>query len=323
MPRKTKEEVNEPKKTATKKTSNSKKAVSSTTKKVANTKKDISKEKDKKVSTKKTVSNKEDKKTTMKKTVSNKKDKKTTMKKTVSNKKDKKTTTKRTNSVVNEKKISNKKTPSKKVSTNSTKKLSTKKQSSKIVISEYYDLPYRYNKTMVKVLAQTPNTLFIYWDISDEDRKNYIEQYGTYFFNDTKPVLIVHNKTKNYDFEVDINDFANSWYLHLVDSDCEYEIELGRQPINNYAKIDSYLPITHSNSMQSPNDHILLDKLSHFVYFKNVKTNQVKTKTTLSLLKKIGKISSIVEFYQKIYPEDEINFTKLDLRNPSSSSFFK
>ena len=70
----------------------------------------------------------------------------------------------------------------------------------KINILEYYDLPYRYNQTVVKVLAQTPTTLFIYWDISDEDRNNFVKQYGENFFNDTKPVLIIHNKTMNYSF---------------------------------------------------------------------------------------------------------------------------
>ncbi len=251
----------------------------------------------------------------------------------------KKSTTRKTsssnktaNSVVKKREAKTKtQTKTKKVSTSTKKEpakpkgKSTKKKAvnTAISIAEYYDLPYRYNQTIVKVLAQTPNTLFVYWDISDEDRKHYIEQYGPYFFHDTKPVLLVHNKTKNYDFEVEINDFANSWYLHLVDSNCEYKIELGRRPINEYAKIENYLPISNSNSMQSPNDHILLDKLSHVVYFKNVKTNEVKTKTTLSLLKKIGKISSMAKFYQKLYPEEEINFTKLDLKNPSSSSTFK
>ena len=39
---------------------------------------------------------------------------------------------------------------------------------------------------------------FVYWDISDSDKENYIKNYGEFFFNDTKPVLIVHNETKNY-----------------------------------------------------------------------------------------------------------------------------
>ena len=41
--------------------------------------------------------------------------------------------------------------------------------------SEYYDLPYRYNQTVIKILAQTPHALFIYWDISDDDRNQMIE----------------------------------------------------------------------------------------------------------------------------------------------------
>lgn len=253
-------------------------------------------------------------------------EKKTSVKKTTT----KKNTTKKTTTQKETKKVSTKASPSKKTtktvktnSSNQKNKSNKTKKTSKMEMAEYYDLPYRYNQTIVKILAQTPNTLFVYWDISDEDRKKYMKQYGPYFFNDTKPVLLVHNKTKNCDFEIDINDFANSWYIHLVDSDCEYEIELGRRPMNEYAKINDFLPVSQSNSMQSPNDHILLDKLSRVVYFKNTKTNEIKSKTTLSLLNRIGKLSSMEEFYQKLYPEEEINFDKLDLRNPSSSSSFK
>ena len=59
-----------------------------------------------------------------------------------------------------------------------TKKATTGKKTTtkKPVVVEYYDLPYRYNQTVVKVLAQTPTTLFIYWDISDDDRKKYVEE---------------------------------------------------------------------------------------------------------------------------------------------------
>ena len=198
-------------------------------------------------------------------------------------------------------------------------KKSTKKE--KVEIIEYYDLPYRYNQTVVKVLAQTPNTLFVYWDISDDDKNKYIEEYGEYFFNNTKPVLIVHNLTMNYSFEIDINYFANSWYLTSADSNCDYKIELGRRPINEYVTINNnYLYIANSNDIDAPNDHILFDNLSKFVYFRNVKTNTTTKKDIISfsLLRKIGKISSIEEFYKKMYANEKISFDKLDLRNPSS-----
>lgn len=245
--------------------------------------------------------------------------KKATTKKNVA----KKTATKKT--------VSKKVTTSKRTSTSSkpkttkattTKESRTKTRKAPIEVLEYYDLPYRYNQTVVKILAQTPTTLFVYWDISDEDKEKYIKQYGEYFFNNTKPVLIVNNKTKNYSFEVDINDFANSWYLHVKDSNCDYQIELGRRPVNNNIEIsNNYLYITNSNDMMSQNDHILFDKLSHLVYFKNVKTNEITKKniTNFSLLTKIGKFN-IKEFYKKLYPNEIFDFDRLDLRNPSSSS---
>ena len=46
---------------------------------------------------------------------------------------------------------------------------------------EYYDLPYRYNETVVKILAQTPKRLFVYWDIADSDREKYIKTFGEDF----------------------------------------------------------------------------------------------------------------------------------------------
>lgn len=206
-----------------------------------------------------------------------------------------------------------------------TKKAATKttKKVKKVENMEYYDLPYRYNQTVVKLLAQSPNTLFIYWDISDEDRQNYIKQYGEYFFNDTKPVLIVHNETMNYSFEVDINDFANSWYLNIEDSNCNYKVELGRRPINNNVSIDNnYLYISSSNEMDSPNDHILFDTLNNTLYFKNVKTNIVigKDMSSISLINRIAKLNKIKDFYIKMYSNENISFDRLDLNNPSSGN---
>ena len=171
----------------------------------------------------------------------------------------------------------------KKVATSKSKKQTVSKK--KIEILEYYDLPYRYNQTVVKLLAQTPTTLFVYWDISDSDRENLIKSYGEKFFEETKPVLIIHNETNNYSFEVDINDFANSWYLHIPDSKCVYNIELGRRPIYkqniqnniNHTKTN-YIYITSSNELEAPNDHILFDKLGDTVYFRNVKTNIIEGK---------------------------------------------
>lgn len=226
------------------------------------------------------------------------------------------TTTKKTKSTVSK----SKKATTKKVTAKS-KPNSVKKLSKSVDIIEYYDLPYRYNQTVVKVLAQTPSTLFIYWDISDSDRKKFEKQYGENFFQDTKPVLIVHNATLNYSFEVEINDFANSWYLHVADSKCDYRIELGRRPIvkTEQFKNTNYIYVTTSNEMESPNDKILINKEQKMVYFKNIKTGQTKEKpfASLSFITNMGKIYNIYDFYKAIYKNENID-TIYDLNNPSS-----
>ena len=207
------------------------------------------------------------------------------------------------------------KTTKKSASTRKSTKKAKAESNSKAIVShvEYYDLPYRYNETTVKILAQTPTTLFIYWDISDNDRKSFTEKYGEDFFNNTKPVLVVTNKTMNYSFEIDINDFANCWYLHVNDADCDYSVELGRRPRIVNANIDNYIYVSTSNDMEMPNNHILFDRLGKTVFFRNVKNNFVEEKqiSSISFIKSIGKIYDIYEIYQELY-KDEISLEELD-----------
>ena len=243
----------------------------------------------------------------------------------------KKTTTKE-KTVATEKtaKPSAKKTTKKETAKKSstTKKTTTTRKKKKVEdvsvssILEYYDLPYRYNETVVKLLAQTPNILFVYWDISDDDRQKFVQNYGEDFFQNTKPVLIVHNRTKGYAFEVEINDFANSWYLHVEDTKCDYQIELGRRPRNAYVNMPhDYLYISSSNDLESPNDHILFEHLNNHVLFQNVKTGQTHDRYMNAFLSADGKLFTIYELYQRIYGKELITFAdRLDLSNPSSGN---
>ena len=222
------------------------------------------------------------------------------------------------------------KTTKKSTSTRKSTKKTKAESNSKAIVShvEYYDLPYRYNETTVKILAQTPTTLFIYWDISDNDRKSFAEKYGEDFFNNTKPVLVVTNRTMNYSFEIDINDFANCWYLHVNDANCDYSVELGRRPKYMNMNIDNYIYVSTSNNMEMPNNHILFDRLGKTVFFRNVKNNFVEEKqiSSISFIKSIGKIYDIYEIYQELYKDEisleELDNMKLNLSSSGGSSSF-
>ena len=223
----------------------------------------------------------------------------------------KKASASKSKSAVSKKTTSNKKTPSKKT-------VSKTKKSTSIDVLEYYDLPYRYNQTIVKILAQTPKTLFVYWDISDSDKESYIKQYGNDFFEKTRPVLIINNRTMNYTFEIEINDFANCWYFNINDEKCEYSVELGRRPKENSVEVsNNYLHITSSNKIETPNGHILFEKEQNVVFYKDVKTNQTFSKniTNIEFMKYLGKAYAMQNIYKRIYKDEQI----LDINNPTSS----
>jgi hypothetical protein len=229
-------------------------------------------------------------------------------------------------------------TETKKKSTCITKKTPVVKAKPLAKVVEYYDLPYRYNETIVKILYQTPDTLFVYWDISDLDRENYIKQYGENFFNITSPVLIVHNDTMNYSFEIPINDFVNSWYLHINDSKCNYRVELGRRPnyysqkaakeIEENIKTD-YIYISSSNKIESPNDRVLFStNENNTVKFRNVKNYEEKTVSLYDIIKRLPAMESVQNIpyiseellhnlYSGIYQNEDISLFER-LSNPSS-----
>ena len=205
---------------------------------------------------------------------------------------------------------------------------------------EYYDLPYRYNETVVKILAQTPKRMFVYWDISDSDREKYIKTFGEDFFEKTYPVLLLYNEDKKYIKEIQINDFANSWYIDIPDPKTKYSIQLGRKfrtynevVTVNMQKVQEnqiilhtdYLPFANSNVLEVPNDRVLLDFLPKFIKFRNVKTNEETMRELKDIKNIFGNNYDVKEFYEEHY-KDELSEGMFDMANPSSnlsSSSFK
>ncbi len=220
-------------------------------------------------------------------------------------------------------------------------KVQSEKEVKKIeYMLEYYDLPYRYNETIVKILAQTPKRMFVYWDISDNDREKYIKTFGEDFFVKTYPVLLLYNEDKKYVREIPINDFANSWYIDIPDPKTKYSIQLGRK-FKTYDEIvhvnmqkvqenqiilhTDYLPFANSNVLEVPNDHVLLESLPRFIKFRNVRTNEETMKELKDIKNIFGNDYDVKGFYEEHYKE-ELSEGMFDMANPSSnlsSSSFK
>ena len=288
--------------------------------------------------TKETNENKSNKKTTKKvtaKSSSNKSKASTQKTKTAKKATAKKVVAK--SAIAKKSKVTTKKSVTTSTKKSTIKKIANKKQPAEIV--EYYDLPYRYNETVVKILYQTPNTLFVYWDIADSDRENYINQYGENFFNITRPVLIIHNDTMKYSFEIPINDFANSWYLHINDSKCDYRVELGRRP--NYYNADAtkeieekiktdYIYVSTSNEIESPNDHVLFPtNENNTIKIRNVKNSNEKSISLFEIVKHLPAMKCVQnipyireellkDMYSGIYQSNDLSIFERIKNNPSS-----
>lgn len=251
----------------------------------------------------------------------------------------KKAVSKSTSKATAKKNSSSKTTSKKAISSKSTTKKSsttsrTTKKSKKVTPPtnvEYYDLPYKYNQTVVKILYQNPTTLFVYWEISEQDISHYKELYGDNFFETTRPVLIVYNDTMHYHFEIGINDFANSWYFNINDSNCDYRVELIRKPISYNENISKdYVYISSSNKVETPNDKILFSTDEPYtVYFRNTKNNNQRKVDLSKLLKELNLsnkdfgfpiVRNVYDLYKLIYHFDDIGEFSIDLNNPSSGN---
>ena len=302
----TEKKVTTSKKTTTKKSTSTKKATA--TKKSTTAKKTVTKKsapvKEKEATTRKS--------TTAKKATATKKS--TTAKKTVTKKsapvKEKEATTRKSTTAKKATTIKKSTTARK---TTTTKKATVKKEVVQNAV-EYFDLPSNYNQTVVKVLFQTPKKLFVYWDISEVDRAKLLEEHGKDFFYNSTPFLIVKNETKNYSFEIEINDFANSWYFDVPDSKCDYSVEL----IRKYNYGNNSIQIQTSNNVEVPNNHILFEQNRREIFFINVKNNSVSSRNiaNLQFIKHLGLARPITinAFYNKFYDEKDI----YNINNPSA-----
>lgn len=101
--------------------------------------------------------------------------------------------------------------------------------------SEYYDLPTKYDQTLIRLLVQSPTRMYAYWEVSDETMKGFSANFHNY--SDCTPALKITNITKNYSYIIPIDPFANNYYIDVEDTGCDYKIELGRTKNNNFLNI--------------------------------------------------------------------------------------
>lgn len=130
--------------------------------------------------------------------------------------------------------------------------------------SEYYDLPIKYNQTLIRLLVQSPNRMYAYWEVSDITMKNFSNHFGNY--SDYTPALKITNNTKNYSYVIPIDPFANNYYIQVEDTGCDYKVELGRIKNNEFMNIYTSNNVTMPIFTRTPENS---DNFSDEVIFGN------------------------------------------------------
>lgn len=130
----------------------------------------------------------------------------------------------------------------------------------------FYKLPSGYNENRITLMARDPHWLFAYWEVSNDSKKAFCENFGEELWDKSIPVLKILNISKNESFFVRINDFSNNWYINVADSNCLYSAEIGRK-----LSEDFFINLASSNLASAPSDTVSPDTNTYFIDYRKLK----------------------------------------------------
>ncbi|HNX77476.1 MAG TPA: DUF4912 domain-containing protein [Candidatus Rifleibacterium sp.] len=113
------------------------------------------------------------------------------------------------------------------------------------------DLPEFYDETRIVLQIRDPHWAHAYWELPPVERKRLELEVGIFEFAHSHFVLRLHNVTLGHTEEITLSENARSWYIHLHDAQCVYQVELGLQ-----SPSEGYNFVALSNLVQTPPDKV-------------------------------------------------------------------
>ena len=116
---------------------------------------------------------------------------------------------------------------------------------------EDYEIPWGYGDNKIVLMTKDPHWLFTYWELTDQRKDKLKEEFGANIFVNSYPVLRVYDRTNGHTHiysEININDYARSWYINVL-SDCSYQVILGRKTHSGL-----FVSILESNLVKTPRE---------------------------------------------------------------------
>lgn len=131
-----------------------------------------------------------------------------------------------------------------------------------------------YNDNRIVLLARDPHWLYAYWELSEENKKKFYEDFGHELWEKSLPVLKVTNVSKNERFYIRINDFSDNWYINVSDSDSLYVAEIGRMVSGQF-----FINLASSNYTVTPGENVSMNTSAYFINYKDTKNGTLDPKS--------------------------------------------
>ncbi|HAA90697.1 MAG: Uncharacterized protein XD63_1690 [Thermoanaerobacterales bacterium 50_218] len=102
-----------------------------------------------------------------------------------------------------------------------------------------FDLPLTYGENKIIALVRDPYWIFAYWEVSETSK-----------WEGSRPVLRLCEEGGSYQ-QIEINDYANNWYINTGRPNTTFWVELGR-----ILPDGTYILIARSNLVTTPRDRV-------------------------------------------------------------------
>jgi hypothetical protein len=129
-----------------------------------------------------------------------------------------------------------------------------------------------YGDNNLTLLIRDPNCLYAYWEVSDNIRNAFIEDFGSELWEKSVPVIKITNLSNQGSFFVRINDFSNSWFINIDNPDDAYVAELGRKVSERF-----FISLASSNCITPSGNTATKSSSVFFANYKDIKNTMFES----------------------------------------------
>jgi len=84
------------------------------------------------------------------------------------------------------------------------------------------------DETHIILLTKNPYWLYAYWHISGDTIKSFEDRFGNSSWENYNLCLKLVNLSTQKEYLLPINNYADSWYIKIADTHCQWQVYLGK-----------------------------------------------------------------------------------------------